>query len=947
MTKSIKKLLVLLLSLVLIISVTTACNLTGDDPVDPNAQLTGDSETTTFSEYSIELVEGVAKVGDNCYETLAEAVAAANAGETVTLIADVSLSDILVIDKALTLDGNGHTLTSTAGRAINVSGANGVTIKNLTINASGERAINIIQNSTNVTIDSVTATAGNYTVNVTSTTQNAVVTINNCTLNGLCTVNIAGAGADITVTNSTVNCNDNNTTVGEAYAAISLNKDATNGKITVTGSTINVTEGSDSEVARNSANGGKITIDGSSDNVAVKVAIINYPEYYVYYSFATLEDAIAFAKNGETVTLIADVELESGIVIEAGKNITLDLAGYTINYTSTNQGESMIDNKGELTINDTVGTGVINYDYVGAADSTYGKGNYTINNAGKLTVNGGKITIANLRAHAKYPINNSSTSGDAILVINGGHLYNYNTSAIRQFCNSTTNQNSVTINGGLIEGYCAIWVQNPGKNTVNATLTITGGEIRTTAAAYVNGTSALEDVSSRIYFTIDGEGGAWSDASFVKITGGTFNENVEFSVEAPANIVVENAAIFNGRLELPKNYVAEVDGVQYETLAEAFAAANGKTVTLLADMEIVGETITIKDGVSVTLDMNGKKLTVTDNKAANVCYELFYIFGELTVIGNGTIELTSTSNDTAWAKYSTIFHNRGGVLTIENGTYKHLGGTAMAYVVDNSGNSFGDALTTINGGTLDSAYIAIRNRMDTYGANGNPGNGIPKLVVNGGELSGKYAVWGQVSSTGCKGEIVITGGTLTAWEGKAALLVDSDATGTVTTAVSGGTFSSEIPEEYCAEGFAPVDNGDGTYGVEKLPVSVETKDETVGEIANNNTVEKETVESVVEEIVNNDAVNSFVPENLPENGKLVIELTGMTFTETAPTVIVFNVSPLGADGVKVTTFEDALTFRLPVPESFAGTFVKVYHENEFVGVYEINGTGAEIRRGFL
>ena len=33
-------------------------------------------------------------------------------------------------------------------------------------------------------------------------------------------------------------------------------------------------------------------------------------------------------------------------------------------------------------------------------------------------------------------------------------------------------------------------------------------------------------------------------------------------------------------------------------------------------------------------------------------------------------------------------------------------------------------------------------------------------------------------------------------------------------AISGGTFSSAVAPEYCAEGFEPKDNGDGTYGVQ-------------------------------------------------------------------------------------------------------------------------------------
>ena len=261
----------------------------------------------------------------------------------------------------------------------------------------------------------------------------------------------------------------------------------------------------------------------------------------------TLPEAV----NG-VITLTEDVVLEAPYTVAADKMLTIDLAGYTITYNGATQGEAMITNKGNLTINDSGETGVINYNYTGAADSSYGKGNYTISNGGTLTVNGGKITIANLSGHAKYPIDNNSTSGDAILTINGGHLYNYNTSAIRQFCNSTTNKNSVTINGGLVEGYCAIWVQNPGSKTVNGSLSITNGEIKSTAKAWVNGTAALKDVSSRIYCTIDGEGGAWSEDSAVSITGGIINENVSLAEEAPAAITIGEGATFNGYVEAPE-----------------------------------------------------------------------------------------------------------------------------------------------------------------------------------------------------------------------------------------------------------------------------------------------------------------------------------------------------------------------------------------------------------
>ena len=820
--------------------------------------------------------------------------------------------------------------------------------------------------------------------------------------------------------------------------------------------------------------------------------------------YASLADALADAANGEIV-LLANIELDAPIVIAAGQTVTLDLNGFEIVYNNTIQGEAMISNHGTLTINDSVGSGVINYNYTGAADPSYGIGNYTISNGGYLTVNGGKITIANLSGHAKYPINNNSGTGDAILVINGGHLYNYNTSAIRMFCNTTTYKNSVTINGGLIEGYCAIWVQNPGKNTVNAQLSITGGEIKTTAKAYVNGTADLKDVSSAIYCTINGEGGAWDENSLISITGGEINENVYLADSAPANLNVEGEAIFNGYVELPaSNAVASINGVEYASLEEAIAAAQpGDVIVLLADItadapiviadgqnivldlngktisrvnaetltkndaliritkggeltvidsigggkivyeytgeatgwggysattiennqgtltvksgeiisntnmanqiayaintltngnigdattnieggkivaagstalrqfansttctntmnitggEIIGRvqlqssskndnkgvlnitggtitregntaievwfaggtssayantyvsiggdvvvkgnivfdeapadydtsvisggtfsydvseycvdgfdctanddgtfgvaehvpnyvaaigeekyeslaeaiaaaksgdvivlladidtdaTYTIADGLSITLDLNGKTITATDKKTVN--YELFYIYGEMTVTGNGNITLTA-ENDRDWNAMSAIFHNRGGVLVIENGNYTHNGGTDMAYVVDNSGNSYGDAVTTIKGGTLTTTYRVVRNRMDTYGANGG-GNGIPTLNIEGGILTGRVAVWAQVSSKGCKGEIYISGGTLISTDAdKPALYIGTDDTGVIITEVSGGTFSSDV-SEYCVDGFDCTANDDGTFGV--------------------------------------------------------------------------------------------------------------------------------------
>ena len=232
-------------------------------------------------------------------------------------------------------------------------------------------------------------------------------------------------------------------------------------------------------------------------------------------------------------------------------------------------------------------------------------------------------------------------------------------------------------------------------------------------------------------------------------------------------------------------YVAQVGEVKYQSFANAFNAAleNNATIKLLENFAIDSETYTVADGKNVTLNMNGKKITVKDNKTSN--YELFYIYGGMTVEGEGTIELTS-ANNRGWNAMSAIFHNRGGDLTIKNGTYKNLGGTDMAWVVDNSGNYYGDATTNINGGTLTSTYTAIRNRMEqnTHGASGKA-----ILNVDGGTIEGTTsAIWAQAASESttapATGEINITGG-------KVGLINTARSAGAVSmTTVAGGTVAA-------------------------------------------------------------------------------------------------------------------------------------------------------------
>lgn len=82
----------------------------------------------------------VASIGTARYATLAEAVKAAQAGETVTLLADITLASKQSISKELTLDLNGKTLTGTALRTLFLGGGANVTIQDSSAEKTGKVA---------------------------------------------------------------------------------------------------------------------------------------------------------------------------------------------------------------------------------------------------------------------------------------------------------------------------------------------------------------------------------------------------------------------------------------------------------------------------------------------------------------------------------------------------------------------------------------------------------------------------------------------------------------------------------------------------------------------------------------------------------------------------------------------------------------------------------------
>ena len=236
--------------------------------------------------------------------------------------------------------------------------------------------------------------------------------------------------------------------------------------------------------------------------------------------------------------------------------------------------------------------------------------------------------------------------------------------------------------------------------------------------------------------------------------------------------------------------VAEVNGYLYDTLAAAVEAAVSSsdktgTVTLLKDTE-VSDPITINQGETLTLDMQGHTVTVSPDFSTR----LFTNYGDLTIKGNGTVDVTAAGAN----GYGTV--NNFGTLTVVDGTYinpkesdasnfyNRSGGTATfenATIYGGGGciATQENTTTTINGGHYeDSTYPAIENRGNMLITGGTFTNtscsacsGKWGYTVRSGESSDtaylkiQGAAEDSVKVTGVQGGLAVIGGTADIYNG--------------------------------------------------------------------------------------------------------------------------------------------------------------------------------------
>ncbi|MBE6941942.1 MAG: hypothetical protein E7455_06670 [Ruminococcaceae bacterium] len=274
--------------------------------------------------------------------------------------------------------------------------------------------------------------------------------------------------------------------------------------------------------------------------------------------------------------------------------------------------------------------------------------------------------------------------------------------------------------------------------------------------------------------------------------------------------------------------VAQIGDTKYASVQEAIdAAVEDDTIVLLINVELT-ETLTIAADKVITLDLNSfdisyssdvageamitnkGTLTLTGNGAVNFTYtgvvNMSKAANAISNLGNLTIDGVSVTNTTAangQIGYA-VDNYSGAVLTVESGSVTVSGSYYYDAIRMFCNSETADNTVVINGGTVGTIWMqnpsdgATRNTKDTVKGN---------LAINGGTV-------GTVYLEPCAAfKVSITGGNIAGVQANDT--ANSTSTSVPTGFVSGGTFSAAVPEAFCAEGFIPTENADGTYGVKE------------------------------------------------------------------------------------------------------------------------------------
>lgn len=555
----------------------------------------------------------------------------------------------------------------------------------------------------------------------------------------------------------------------------------------------------------------KAMIKSTTNEVALTASKVKVFPAFEYESNVEEVSTLEELKSALSDTSIASIKLTGNLTtnetLTINRNIILNGDGNTLTYTGTNRAFQI-----------TGGTVVIN-------DLTVDMSENTPEGSRGINLYNGDTNLA-----IDVTLND--------VTINGYKAYAVNIGGGKD--------NKLTINKSALTGYAAI---NVNVASVNHTIVVDGSTLNGKnhnnnyhfGTVVVDGTNAHSLTITESHITTENLEGVTSEY-YPVVVGANCTYNVCEGIDVAVRNVYE-----------------ETGGLYHIGLASAIEVDDAK-IKLLANIELENM-IAIPSGKTVTLDLNGKTITGTDNATSSFGLINLNPGSNLTIkstTAEGKIMLTATNNR-GWNAYSSVISNQRATLTVgENVVIEHLGGTDMAYGIDNLTNTGAEhAKTTIDGATIKSTYRAIRQFLNSTAEGVNNVLHVKSGIIEGANKS----IWMQNANAKAnpgkltveanaqlKGDVLLSGASSTEWPvevsiAKVALVGDSEVT------------PNNVPE-----GFAVVLNN-GNYVVKK----VTTK--SVSTLAELETALKEA----------GSAGAGYTVINLPENGEF-----DMSFTEWTP-----------------------------------------------------------------
>ena len=727
---------------------TASVTITGE-PRDGGIHLT--DVTATYTKADTATVSAtvnrpaIAKIGDTPYYTLADAVAAAQASDEIVLLADATVEGTLALPAGIKLTSNGKTingsirmlgdlelngpLTITGGLWVGKSG------ETLTATLSGDKltaSYFVFQRGT-YTIDAdIDAVYGylsfeatfevNSTIHTTGSNGEVLYINGNVTLND---------GAVLDSDNSVFVCNDN--------AVLTLKPGSTvdsNVKITTSGAKVNVdatgmTAGATANITGTVTNSGNGTVAIVNSDMFVaqivngKIVLVGYVAKIGEQKYTSLQSAIEAVQNGETVTLLADVDVTTPAYVQnalnhaRNVNFTLDLNGKTL---TANTGNSVfrfnIANSGATSdVAITIKNGKV---VAGASTwcalmaSGISADVKAVMNLEDLTVEASKAGDLAIKAWANGVVNasnvtvNATNAAGGFYAVGGEIVLNdctvnqkgLHTAPYLSMAFAVSDSGKMTVNSGTYSAEPTAAAEGYNQGTTHGSwvggVMNSGGTLIINGGTFSNGNFGEDSLATAARGLIFGD-----TASNIRINGGTFNAlksvidyQNNLGVQPNPNIVIAGGTFSAdptvvtsyGGVEIAEGYVvtknngvwtvakavAKIGAGYYTNLVDAFkAATEGCTIEILSD---------------VTIDYKWDCRDYATGGSHSQFKE------SVTINGNGhTLKFTGTVNDSNW---NTIFRFEENA-TVNNLTVDISEATGAQRVISAKKSLTVDGLTVV------------------------------------------------------------------------------------------------------------------------------------------------------------------------------------------------------------------------------------------------------------